>query len=98
MQLQKDKTKGNIVVKGLARSESEDCEHVIQDFFKTQMEITEEIGIRDCFRLGKGKTAAILVMLEKDKDKLRYLLFYLRTDSRKTEGEENTKKEVNSRE
>ena len=41
--MEKDKFRNNLFIKGLDYIEDENCTHVVKDFFKTRMKITETI-------------------------------------------------------
>ena len=68
--LEKNQIKDNIVIKGIEVSDNENCKELAQRFFKNNLKIENQIGIKGAFRIGKkNKYRPILVMLNHNTDK-----------------------------
>ena len=68
--MEKDKFRNNLFIKGLDYDEDENCTDVVKDFFKTRMKITETIELRKANRVGKSKTMFVQLVNVKDKSKI----------------------------
>ena len=72
--LQKENMNPNLVIKGLVQKEEkeggkESCIEVVKNFLSKLLGITEVIKIKKAFRVGKGKTRTMIVMLKNSQDK-----------------------------
>ena len=76
-QLRKQQKKANSFISGLIKTDTEETKYhkveIVKNFFKDQMNITEEIPIRDAYRQGLGNLRQMCVIFENTDDKYKIL-------------------------
>ena len=61
----------NLVIHGITESKEENCVHMVEEFFKNVLKITETVQVQDAFRLGKKDKSnrPMLIKLHSSKEK-----------------------------
>ena len=63
--LQTQLDKDTLKIRGIIEEKEEKCDEVVKKFFAEQLGISEEIEVKDAFRIGRGRKRTIVVKLSR---------------------------------